>query len=539
MPDLSINTSLRDTVSENELRLFETIPGNNLLLNADPPHFTILAVTDSYLNATGKKRKDVTGKKIFDVFPSNPHLSPDEGELDLSASLNEVMLSKKNHHLPIHRYDIKNEAGLYEEQYWDISNTPLLNEEGNIKCIIHSVTDITQQVKAKQREKDFTTIEAEHNLFIHAPLAIQILKGPELVIEFANERTLDIWNKGKEVIGQPLIDAMPELKEQGYIELINSVRESGKVYEAFEMPATINYGNREEIKYFNIAYQPYYEKDAKNPTGVLVFATDVTDKIKANRELKQKQEENNSLASIAEASHDFIGLATPDAKRIYVNPAGLEMLGWDTVKGRVIEDFVYPQDRKLAKKLLNILVNERSFSHEIRFWNERTGEPFWLQWNAFTINNESTGEVVGLATVSPNITEHKKSEQALKASHQRFEAAIEAIQGVLWANNAEGKMKGEQKGWEDLTGQSFHQYQDYGWATAVHPDDAQPTVDAWNAAVKKKTTFIFEHRLKKKNGSWGLFSIRSIPLFNEDGTIREWVGVHTDITEQKIAEQNI
>jgi PAS domain S-box-containing protein len=539
MSGYKIKTPADSNISENELRLFETIPGNNVLLKADPPHFTILAVTESYLQVTGKKRNEVIGNKIFDVFPSNPHLSHDERKTDLNASLLQVILTKKNHHLPTHRYDIQNDVGFYEEQYWNISNTPLLDDEGNVSGIIHSVTEITQQVKSEKREKEFTTIEAEHNLFLHAPIAIQILKGPQLIVEFANEQTLSVWNKGKEVIGKPLIEAMPELKEQGYIELINSVRESGKVYEAFEIPATINYGGREEVKYFNIAYQPYYEKDATNPTGVLVFATDVTEKIKASRELKQKQEENNSLASIAEASHEFIGLATPDKKGLYVNPAGMEMLGWETLEGKVIEDCVYPADRQLAKKLLDILVSEGSFSHEIRFWNERTGEPFWLQWNAFTIKNENTGDVVGLATVSPNITNLKKGEKDLKESNERFEAAIEAIQGVLWTNNAEGKMKGEQKGWEELTGQSFDEYQDYGWATAVHLDDAQATVDAWSAAVKNKSTFIFEHRLKKKDGSWGLFSIRAVPLLNEDQSIREWVGVHTDITEQKIAEQNI
>ena len=106
MPD-STNVSLKDSISVNELRLFETIPGNNVLLKADPPHFTIVAVTDSYLSVTGKKRNDVVGQKIFDVFPSNPHLSSDEVELDLDASLNKVLLTKKEHHLPTHRYDIK------------------------------------------------------------------------------------------------------------------------------------------------------------------------------------------------------------------------------------------------------------------------------------------------------------------------------------------------------------------------------------------------------------------------------------------------
>lgn len=127
----------------------------------------------------------------------------------------------------------------------------------------------------------------------------------------------------------------------------------------------------------------------------------------------------------------------------------------------------------------------------------------------------------------------------LKESEQRFEAAIHAIQGILWTNNAEGQMMGEQPGWADLTGQTFDEYQGYGWAKAVHPHDAQPTIDAWNKAVKERKMFNFEHRVKTKNGTWRLFSIRAIPLLNQDGSIREWVGVHTDITESRKAEDAI
>jgi hypothetical protein len=69
----------------------------------------------------------------------------------------------------------------------------------------------------------------------------------------------------------------------------------------------------------------------------------------------------------------------------------------------------------------------------------------------------------------------------LRASEGRFRAAVDAVQGVLWTNNAAGEMEGEQPGWAGLTGQSFEEYRGYGWAAAVHPDDAESTIAAWNA----------------------------------------------------------
>ena len=118
----------------------------------------------------------------------------------------------------------------------------------------------------------------------------------------------------------------------------------------------------------------------------------------------------------------------------------------------------------------------------------------------------------------------------------RFRAAIDAVQGILWTNDAEGRMVGEQPGWAALTGQAYAEYQGYGWSKAVHPEDAQATIDAWMAAVEERRTFAFEHRVRRRDGEWRVFSIRAVPTFDTSGELREWVGVHTDITERRAAE---
>lgn len=124
----------------------------------------------------------------------------------------------------------------------------------------------------------------------------------------------------------------------------------------------------------------------------------------------------------------------------------------------------------------------------------------------------------------------------LRDSHGRFQAAVRAVQGVLWTNDAEGRMSGDQPGWSSLTGQTQEEYEDFGWASAVHPDDAEATLHAWNEAVANRKPFVFEHRLRRHDGTWGTFSIRAIPTLKPDGSILEWVGVHTDVTLQRANE---
>jgi PAS domain S-box-containing protein len=117
-----------------------------------------------------------------------------------------------------------------------------------------------------------------------------------------------------------------------------------------------------------------------------------------------------------------------------------------------------------------------------------------------------------------------------RLSEARFRAAVAAV-GVMWTNDASGRMKGAQPGWAELTGQSEEEYQGYGWALAVHPDDAPATIAAWNQAVAALRMFEFEHRVRRRDGVWRNFSVRAVPVI-QDAAILEWVGVHIDITDR-------
>jgi len=127
----------------------------------------------------------------------------------------------------------------------------------------------------------------------------------------------------------------------------------------------------------------------------------------------------------------------------------------------------------------------------------------------------------------------------LQASEERFRAAVQAVRGVLWTNDPQGRMAGEQPGWAALTGQSRAEYEGFGWAEAVHPDDRQASIGTWNATVAARSTFVHEHRVRARDGLWRHFSIRAIPVLDAHGAIREWVGVHTDITDQREAEAEL
>jgi two-component system CheB/CheR fusion protein len=127
----------------------------------------------------------------------------------------------------------------------------------------------------------------------------------------------------------------------------------------------------------------------------------------------------------------------------------------------------------------------------------------------------------------------------LVRNEQRFQTLVRLTSQVIWTTNPEGHFDSVQPGWAAFTGQSFDDYQGAGWSAAVHPDYAQPTIDEWTRCVADRRPFRFEQRVRRHDGAYRICTINAAPVLNDDGSIREWVGVHNDITERKQQEDAI
>jgi PAS domain S-box-containing protein len=225
----------------------------------------------------------------------------------------------------------------------------------------------------------------------------------------------------------------------------------------------------------------------------------------------------------------------------FMNAVAERLTGWDqhSARGRGLDQvfrIVNEQTRAPVEGPASKVLREGTIiglaNHTLLIARDGTELPI-EDSAAPIIDGES---LVGVVLVFRDATADRAAQRALLRSEQRFRAAVDAMQGVLWTTSAEGEMLGEQPGWAALTGQQFADYQGFGWAGAIHPEDAQRTIDAWKAAVATQRPFVVEHRVRRHDGEWRTFAVRAVPIFAE-AAVREWVGVHTDISDRLHAEE--
>jgi PAS domain S-box-containing protein len=154
----------------------------------------------------------------------------------------------------------------------------------------------------------------------------------------------------------------------------------------------------------------------------------------------------------------------------------------------------------------------------------------------------NTYDVDGVRKIQCNIrdiTEQKSAVHALLVSEARYRTLVEATAAIVWDCPASGQFDIVQPSWTGFTGQTVEQHKGWGWLNAIHPDDQEKSARAWAAAVQDRGTYRLEQRVRRADGEYRQMSVRAVPIFEPDGAIREWVGIHTDVTDQKRAEENL
>jgi PAS domain S-box-containing protein len=218
-------------------------------------------------------------------------------------------------------------------------------EAGAIAGVTIFAFDVTEQVRARQERA--AQQQRLEQLFMQAPAAICILAGPDLVYELVNPGYQDLF-PGRQLLGRPILDALPEIAGHAVYQGFRNVYEQGVTREAKALliPLARPEDGVLEDRYFNYIQQARHDAQG-HPDGVLVFAFEVTEQVRARQQAQGLAAElttaNEQLTRTNVDLDNFIYTASHDLKSPISNIEGLLYLLQEELPAEVAQgEFVAP-----------------------------------------------------------------------------------------------------------------------------------------------------------------------------------------------------
>ncbi|MFF7560711.1 PP2C family protein-serine/threonine phosphatase [Streptomyces pseudovenezuelae] len=128
--------------------VFQALPGMVALLT---PELVYADANEEFLRMAGRRREEVVGRYLFDVFPDNPNDPASTGMRNLAASLGRVLETGERDAMALQRYDVEvpGRPGVWEERYWSPCNAPVLGADGKVELLVHRVEEVTELIRAR------------------------------------------------------------------------------------------------------------------------------------------------------------------------------------------------------------------------------------------------------------------------------------------------------------------------------------------------------------------------------------------------------
>jgi signal transduction histidine kinase len=141
-------------------------------------------------------------------------------------------------------------------------------------------------------------------VFRHAPSFLAIVRGPDHVLEIANDTFFDFIGRGREILGKPFFESVPEMAAQGYPELLDQVLRTGEPCVEREQRTMLcrTPGAPPEERFFEFTYVPLLDADG-TCSGVIAHGTDVTAHVRARRAAEESARRRDEILGIV--SHDL------------------------------------------------------------------------------------------------------------------------------------------------------------------------------------------------------------------------------------------
>lgn len=398
---------LSETINDPLMLALLDTPIPSVLLRADDAGLTIVAYNQPYETVTNLTERPVKGIPFWEAF--DPKQAGGYGPTLLMEAFHEAIHTQRPVQMePLH-YNISSGApnGL-ELAWWDVRVAPVSYDSGvrYLFMQVHNITDrvvhqdaiemaimreltltedlaktnvklaelntTLEQRVFERTQKLFESETKQRALIDNAPVAIAVLKGPEHVIDMANQKIIAYWGKTGGVIGKPLATALPELEGQPFIGILDEVRASGVPYINAELEAFLDMDGQLVPRYFDMIYQPI-QHTAGITDSIFIVAVDITDSVSARQQLKESE---SMLRLAVTAARMGIWSLIPFKEEISYNPMFAEIMGWEGPEHMTYEQAmgqaIEPDRERITAAIARAIAGQGDYdvTYQVRHFND-------------------------------------------------------------------------------------------------------------------------------------------------------------------------
>ncbi len=268
-----------------------------------------------------------------------------------------------------------------------------------------------------------------------------------------------------------------------------------------------------------------------------VLLTDIDDRKRAEEALRESE---HASRLIVNSIPGLIIVVTPSGDFESVNLPVLEYIGkpLEDVRHWAINDIVHADDRARAVQAVEQSLasgDQVDFEARLRRFD---GAYRWFHIRGLPLRDRQ-GRIVRWYFLNIDVDERKRAEDAVKNSEQNLKLILDTIPALVWCNLPDGPNEFLSKRWNEYTGLTSEESHGWGWQAAMHPDDLPPLMQKWKELMASGEPGEIEVRLRRHDGVYRWFLIRTEPFRAESGKILRWYGTSTDIEDRKRVEEEL
>jgi PAS domain S-box-containing protein len=535
--ELTARVRLQQKQALNRALLEESEERFRTLVEKTPYPICILKGEDMVLEVANEAVFKVWGVDNTAIGKAFLDIIPEMKDQPFIGLLLDVYKNGVTHYGSEHPAYFIRENGESETIYFNFVYQPYREEDGRITGVMVLATDVTEQVTSRKKTEDS---ERHFRLLVkQAPVAICILRGPDHIVETANDFYLKLVEKEQDFIGKPLFESLPELVSQGFKQLLDNVLLTAVAFYGNEFEADIPRSERKQRGFFNFVYQPMHGAD-ETVIGIIVVATEVTELVLSR---KKMEVQTHLFEDMLMTAPGFVSTLTgPDHVYDLVNEQYQSLFGKREIKGKPIMvalpelegqgfdtllDKVYQTGEPYVGIDIPItLARDENLPPELRYFNF-SYQPMYDEYK----------NIYSILVFGYEVTEQMIAKKRIEESEHRFRLMTNLMPAKITNANADGSVTYSNKNWLDFTGLGFEAFKNFGYQNIMHPDEIVEFQERFQKAAETGTDLEMEMRFRNLDGDYIWHLNRASSVRDENGAVKMWIGVTTEI--QKLKEEEI